>query len=313
MAEQNWDSFARLNAGERFKAQSAEMGAAVTRAIVEAADVAANVFAPGAAANVGSGTGAADTGTNVSEQPGPGFRVLDLACGSGEPSISLAALLKGTGQVIGMDMAAAPLEVARERARKRGLNNVEYLQGDVHALPFADQSFDRVTSRLGVMFFSDLAKALSEMHRVLKPGGRIALLAWGAMEQPYFEATIGAVRRVRPELEIPPAARAMFKFGVPGTLGGRLREASFGGIEEQVRRLPWDWHGTPEEMWDYFRGVTVPFRALLEQVHGDAEVDRAVLAALGKRFDGEWVRFEAEMVVATAVREYLDGSRGFAK
>ena len=60
--------------------------------------------------------------------------------------------------MIGMDMAAAPLEVARERARKRGLDNVEYLQGDVHALPFADGSFDRVTSRLGVMFFADLAE-----------------------------------------------------------------------------------------------------------------------------------------------------------
>jgi SAM-dependent methyltransferase len=276
MAEQVWDSFARLNAGERFKAQSAEMGTAVTMAIVEAA--------------------------NVAFQAEPGMRVLDVACGSGEPSISIAALLKGTGQVIGIDMAAAPLEVARERARKRGLDNVEYLQGDVHALPFVDGSFDRVTSRLGVMFFGDLAKALGEMHRVLKPGGRIALLAWGAMEQPYFEATIGTVRRMRPELEIPAAARAMFKFGVPGMLAKALREAGFGGIEEQVRPLQWDWHGTPEEMWDYFRGVTVPFRAPLEKVHGNAEVDRAVLAALGERFDGEWVRFEAEMVVATAAR-----------
>lgn len=276
MAQQIWDSFARLNAGERFKKQSAAMGAAVTMAIVEAADVAF--------------------------QSRPGMRVLDVACGSGEPSISIAALLKGTGRVTGMDMAAAPLEVARERARKRGLDNAEFLQGDVHALPFADESFDRVTSRLGVMFFGDLTKALGELHRVLKPGGRIALLAWGAMEQPYFESTIGVVRRVRPELEIPEGARAMFKFGAPGKLGGQLREVGFVDIEEKVRGLAWDWHGTPEEAWDYFRGVTVPFRPLLEKVDGDAEVDRAVLAALGERFDGEWVRFEAQMVVVTAVK-----------
>ena len=70
----------------------------------------------------------------------------------------------------------------------------------------------------------------------------------------------------------------MFKFGAPGTLGSQLREAGFKEIEEQVRGLQWDWHGTPEEMWDYFRGVTVPFRGLLEKVDGDAEVDRAVLA-----------------------------------
>ena len=272
MAEQIWDSFARLNAGERFKRQSAEMGSAVTEAIVEAAAVE------------------------------PGFRVLDIACGAGEPSISIAALLKGTGQVVGVDMAAGPLEVARARARKRGLENVEYVQADVHALPFADGGFDRVTSRLGVMFFGEVAKALAEMHRVLKPGGRVALLAWGPMEQPYFELTAGTVRRMRPGLEVPETALAMFKFGVVGTLGARLGAAGFVDVEEGVHGLRWDWHGSPEEMWEYFRAVTVPFRALLEKVAGDAEVDRAVLAALGERFDGEYVRMEAQMVIATGVK-----------
>ncbi len=272
MAEQAWDSFARLNAGERFKAQSAEMGAAVTEAIVEAAAVR------------------------------PGMRVLDVACGSGEPAISIAALMNGTGQVTGLDLAAAPLEVARGRAGKRALENVEFLQGNVHALPFADERFDRVTSRMGVIFFSDLRKALGEMRRVLKPGGRVAMLTWGAMQQPYFDATIGTVRRMRPELEIPRAALAMFQFGVPGTLGAALGEAGFGAVEEQAQRIKWDWHGTPQEFWDYFRGVTVPFHPLLEKVQGDAEVEQAVLAALGRRFDGEWVRCEAQMVVATAVR-----------
>jgi ubiquinone/menaquinone biosynthesis C-methylase UbiE len=276
MAEEIWDSFARLNAGERFKAQSAEMGAAVTVAIVEAAELAA------------------------------GMQVLDVACGSGEPSISMAVRLKETGgpsgHVTGMDMAGAPLEVARERARVRGLDNVEFVQGDVHAIPYADGSFDRVTCRLGVMFFSDLPKALAEMHRVLKPGGVVALLTWGPMEQPYFESTIGTVRRVHPELGVPEKARAMFKFGEAGTMRRALTEAGFGAVQEQLQRLRWDWHGRPEEMWEYFRGVTVPFHSLMERVAGDAAVEQAVLAALSERFDGEWVRFEAQMVVATAVR-----------
>jgi SAM-dependent methyltransferase len=247
-----------------------------------------------------------------------GIKVLDLACGSGEPSISIAALLAGTGEVIGVDMAAEPLKVARERARKRGLTNVEYMQADVHTLPFADACFDRVTSRLGVMFFGDLRKALAEMRRVLKPGGRVALLAWGAMEQPYFDMTIGTVRRLHPELEVPAGARQMFKFGYPqsgtgqqtalrplaqgpGTLATALREAGFAEAEDRVRHLRWDWHGSPEEMWDYFRGVTVPFRALLEKVEGDEAVNSAVLAALGERYDGAYVKMDAEMVVATAV------------
>jgi ubiquinone/menaquinone biosynthesis C-methylase UbiE len=246
---------------------------------------------------------AANVANHAAGQERRALRVLDVACGSGEPSISMAALLKGAGQVVGVDMAAEPLKVARERARLRGLENVEYLQADVHALPFADASFDRVTSRLGIMFFGDLPKALREMHRVLKPGGQVALLTWGAMEQPYFESTIGTIQRARPELEIPAAARAMFKFGVPGTLAAALGAAGFGKIDERVRGLRWDWHGSPEEMWEYFRSITVPFRALLEKVEGDAEVERAVVDALRARFDGEYVRFEAQMVVATAVKE----------
>jgi ubiquinone/menaquinone biosynthesis C-methylase UbiE len=272
MAEQVWDSFARLNAGERFKAQSAEMGEAVTAAIVEAAQV------------------------------GPGMRVLDVACGSGEPSISIATLLKGTGQVMGVDMASMPLDVARKRAQKRGLTNVEFLQGDVHALPFAGESFDRVTCRLGVMFFGDLARALLELRRVLRPGGRISLLAWGEMEQPYFDLTIGTVRRMRPGIEVPVGAREMFKFGRPGSLSSALAGAGFRAAEESTQELKWDWHGSSEELWDYFRGVTVPFRALLEKVDGDEEVDRAVLAALRERQQGEWVKINAHMVVASAER-----------
>jgi ubiquinone/menaquinone biosynthesis C-methylase UbiE len=249
------------------------MGSAVTEAIVEAARIS------------------------------PGLRVLDVACGSGEPSISMAVRLKGTGgEVTGMDMAGAPLEVARGRAQARGLDNVEFVQGDVHAMPFADASFDRVTSRLGVMFFSDLAKALGEMHRVLKPGGSVALLTWGPMAQPYFESTIGTIVRTRPELKVPETARAMFKFGEAGTLGRALTAAGFRSVDEQLQSLRWDWHGTPEEMWDYFRGVTVPFHGLLEKVAGDKAVDEAALASLRERYDGEWVRFEAQMVVATAVR-----------
>jgi ubiquinone/menaquinone biosynthesis C-methylase UbiE len=296
MAEQPWDNFARLNAGDRFKAQSAEMGAAATETILEAARIGPD----------------STRGT---------LRVLDLACGSGEPSISMAVRLRANGTVVGLDLAGAALDVARERARARGLDNVEFQQGDVHALPFADESFDRVTSRLGVMFFADLGRALREIYRVLKPalatasatggpsvgpyptpGGRVALLAWGAMEQPYFETTIGTLRRLRPELEVPPGARSMFKFGEKGTLSRALREAGFGAVQEELHRLRWDWHGKPEEMWEYFRAVTVPFHPLLAQVEGDAEADRAVIAALRERFDGEHVRFEAEMVLAVGER-----------
>ena len=94
----------------------------------------------------------------------------------------------------------------------------------------------------------------------------------------------------------------MFKFGVPGTLAAAMESAGFVGATDPVRALRWDWHGSPEELWDYFRSVTVPFRPLLERLEGDAEVQSAVLGAMRERYDGEYVRMEAQMVLATAAK-----------
>src|SRR6476619_4212963 len=121
-----WNSFGRANASQKWRRQSAAMGSDMTRAIVEAAQVR------------------------------PGMRVLDIACGTGEPAISLAALLGGEGDIVGVDISPAPLKIAEERAIQRGLTNATFQQADAHHLPFPCNSFDRITSRLGVMFFSDL-------------------------------------------------------------------------------------------------------------------------------------------------------------
>ena len=159
----DWNSFGRANASQKWRRQSAAMGSDMTQAIVEAASVQ------------------------------PGMRVLDAACGTGEPAISLAALLTAGGKVIGVDVSPAPLKIAEERALQRGLTNASFQRANAHELPFPDNSFDRITSRLGIMFFSDLPRALSEMQRVLKPGGKAVLLVWGPMDQPYFHTTIGTV------------------------------------------------------------------------------------------------------------------------
>jgi ubiquinone/menaquinone biosynthesis C-methylase UbiE len=184
----DWNSFGRANASQKWRRQSAAMGNDMTRAIVAAAQVRS------------------------------GMRVLDIACGTGEPAISLAAVLVGDGDVVGVDISPAPLKIAGERAIQRGLSNVTFQQADAHELPFPDNSFDCITSRLGIMFFSDLPRALSEMRRVLKPSGRAILLVWGPMDQPYFQTTIGAILRMLPEASVPESGRKMFALGNKGVL-----------------------------------------------------------------------------------------------
>jgi ubiquinone/menaquinone biosynthesis C-methylase UbiE len=272
MPDTTWDSYARVNAGERYRAQSAAIGSQATQAIVDEARIV------------------------------PGLRVLDAACGSGEPSISIAALMRGSGHVVGIDLATAPLQVARQRAAARQLANTEFLQADVHQLPFADSSFDRVVSRLGVMFFSNLETALREIHRVLKPGGRTSHLAWGSIEQPYFRSTIGTVLRLL-NLTLPASAKAMFQFGEPGVFAAALGRAGFTRVEERVQKVAWNWPGTPEELWAYFQDVTIPLKPLLQAIPADRpDIHHAVLDALRTYSDGKQVNFEAEIVLASASR-----------
>jgi ubiquinone/menaquinone biosynthesis C-methylase UbiE len=268
----NWNTFARVNASQRWRKPSAAMGRAMTEAIVREAQVA------------------------------PNMRVLDVACGTGEPAISIATELNGTGEVVAADISPEPLKIGEARARERGLNNIRFQQADVHHLPFADGSFDRVTSRLGAMFFADLPKALREVCRVLKPGGRAILLAWGAMEQPYFDTTIGAILRTLPELQLPASGANMFKFGAPGVLPAAMRAAGFAAVDESFTQVPWNWPGTPEELWEYFREVTIPFKPLFETIPPGRreEVDAAVLHALHERFRDSQVEFEAEIVIVSA-------------
>ena len=98
----------------------------------------------------------------------PGDRVLDAACGTGD--LALADLRAGAGRVTGLDFSEKMLERARRKAP------LDWVQGDMLALPFADAIFDAVTVGFGVRNVDDLPLALRELRRVLQPGGRIAIL-----------------------------------------------------------------------------------------------------------------------------------------
>jgi ubiquinone/menaquinone biosynthesis C-methylase UbiE len=270
----DWNNFGRANAARQWRKQSAAMGRNVTDAIVEVAQVA------------------------------PGMHVLDLACGTGEPTISLAMRLEGTGEVIGVDVSAEPLKVAAERAALRHLANVRFQNADVHQLPFSDQAFDRITSRLGVMFFADLPVAAREMYRVLKPGGRVTLLAWGPMQQPYFESTVGTVLRTVRGTKLPDSATPMFRFGRTGVLTQILKDAGFENVDERLLTVPWTWPGTPEDVWAYFQEVAVPFAPLLKSISPEQrnEVDEAVLRAIAQHYDGAEINFTATVNITSAVK-----------
>ena len=104
----------------------------------------------------------------------PGMKVLDVAAGSGNVAIPAA---QAGADVTGLDLTPALLEIARERAQAAGVT-VEWVEGDAEALPFEDESFDRVVSSFGVMFAPRHRIAAAELARVCRSGGRVVLANW---------------------------------------------------------------------------------------------------------------------------------------
>ena len=108
----------------------------------------------------------------------PGYRVLDIATGTGEPAITAARAVGPSGRVIGVDHSSGMLTVARRRAASLGLGNVEYREGDAASLKEPAASFDAVLCRWGLMFVPDLAAAARGIHAALKPGAWLATAVW---------------------------------------------------------------------------------------------------------------------------------------
>lgn len=234
----------------------------------------------------------------------PGMTVLDLASGHGEPALALAAAVGSTGHVTATDQGAALLTIAEERANRAGLTNMTFRVADAHALPFPDGAFDRVTSRLGVMYFVELAKALGECRRVLKPGGRVTFMAWGPFEQPFFEMLVGTLL---PYIEAPepePGTPNPFMFAEPGSLSAVLREAGFHNVEEEAATVPTPFPGTPRQYWDWFWEMVPPLQPLLDSL-SSAERQRVIddtVRALQPYNDGAHVTIPIQVVVASGVR-----------
>jgi SAM-dependent methyltransferase len=265
-----WSASYRLVAAEKWKSKSAALGGDLTRALVEYA------------------------------RPQPGMRVLDLASGTGEPAISLAPLVAPLGHVTALDLSPELLEIALKRARQRGLTNFSTHPGDANQLPFADSSFDLVTSRFGVMFLEE--DALGETYRVLKPGGRACFAVWGPFEQPYWSSTMGIVHsHVRGPVTAP--GHNLFKYARPGSLSAALERAGFKALEE-TRNIPWTWPGTAEEVWEQVQAVSTPFIPLLQRVPRASweSMHAEVLAAIARYVDGDCVKFGAVVVFATGTK-----------
>ena len=180
----------------------------------------------------------------------PGERFLDVAAGSGGLSLPAARL---GAQVLATDWSPAMIECFEARADQEGLRNVGGRIMDCHALDLPDHSFDVTGSQFGVMLVPDQARALREMLRVTRPGGRVLVIAYGLpAELEFLQFFIGALKAVAPEFPGLPDDPPPLEFQVsdPEVLRQRLIDAGLTdvGVERTAERPTFS---SGQEMWDW--------------------------------------------------------------
>ncbi|MGO8961507.1 MAG: class I SAM-dependent methyltransferase [Streptosporangiaceae bacterium] len=156
-----------------------------------------------------------------------GSAVLDLCCGAGASAIPAAHAVGPAGQVLGIDVAAPLLELARARAARELLANIEFRQGDAARTRLPDGSYAAVVCVFGVFFAADMPGFAAEMWRLVRPGGQLAITTWGpGLFEPANEHFWESVRDVEPalfkafnpwdEITTPQSLRNLFaRAGVP--------------------------------------------------------------------------------------------------
>ena len=199
-------------------------------------------------------------------QVAPGKRVLDVACGTGEPALPAAKMVGPTGSVLATDMAAEMIEVAREKASDQKVTNVEFRLVDGEDLGVEAATFDCVMCRWGMMFMPEPLKFLYQAYRALKPGGRIAAAVWGPPERnPFITLPMATVRKhVEIPAQDPSAPGGIFSLADRSKLEFIFEQAGFGDIRVEAFELPMAVWDSGYEYWQFCTAIMGPLRALLE-------------------------------------------------
>lgn len=214
--------------------------------------------------------------------PQPGEKILDISCGTGLVTLPVAEIVQPGGSVTGIDLSEGMIEKARSVKEQKGIDNVFFRRMDAEALDLPDDTFDVVICSLGLMYFPNPDKALGEMHRVLKPGGRAAALVWGERKACGWADIFPIVdRRVKSDV-----CPLFFQLGTDDALRGVFQEVEFANVSSKRFTLKL-----------HFRND--------EQACGAAFLGGAVALAYQK-FDKN-VREEVRKEYLDSIKEYCDG------
>jgi SAM-dependent methyltransferase len=229
-----------------------------------------------------------------------GSRVLDVAAGYGEPSLTAARRVGSEGRVVATDISAEMLAFGRERAAAEGLDNIEFVESDASSLEFDADSFDAALSRWGIIFDPDGEGAASRVRSFLAPGARMAISSWGPPDRvPFLAIPMQTVIKRLGVQPPPPGTPGPLSRPTPEALGGLLEGGGFSDVEVEEAEVSFEWE-SPEEFTVFVKEIAPPISALMAS-HPEDEQNatwEAITAAVREQAGGDSVRFTNLVLLA---------------
>ncbi len=223
----------------------------------------------------------------------PGMRVLDVATGTGAALVSAAERVGPSGQVIGVDLSNEMLGQANSRVRAAGLSNVQLSRMDAESLELPDSTFDAVTCAFSVFLFPSIERALHEMRRVCRPGGRVGVSVWGKSPPPFdpaWKLFADQVRKYGVEVRMP--QRVAY---APQDIESLVQGAGFGDL--QVTSEQFDAVYSNEEDWWRFQLTNGSRAAILRMDEATrAHFKEEYLAQLRPLFQADGLHLPASAI-----------------
>ncbi len=227
-----------------------------------------------------------------------GEEVVETACGSGLVTVRIAHAVGPSGRVVATDLSEGMLNEAGRLVERNGVENVSFFREDAGRLDLPDEAFDASICCLGLMYVPEPKKALSEMRRVLRPGGRAVSAVWGERSRCGW-AEIFPIVDSRVESEVCPL---FFQLGAADTLRREMEEVGFSDVDTRRITTTLEYASPEEAVVAAFAGgpVAMAYSRFDDQVRSEAHQE--YLESIADYRDGDGYRIPGEFVVTRGER-----------